>query len=78
MSAQNIRKVYISDSPVEDTVEYSYVSSDVEDDSYLLRQRDMNTNGEMNDVDELAKEGEYQRQLQDRLQKTNIDDSVSR
>lgn len=87
----NIRKVYISDSPVaEDTVEYNYVSSDIEDeagsslndmkDSSLLQNKDAvdNMTSTFNDVDELSQEAEYQRELQNRLQKSSLNNGGSR
>ena len=85
---KNIRKVYISDSPVaEDAVEYNYVSSDIDDDNgdasiKMTRPKDspanMTSQPSLSEVDELAKEAEYQRELQDRLQKASIEDPTSR
>lgn len=88
----NVRKVYISDSPVEDNVEYNYVSLDVEEElqkteKIVTREKTpapvLNNHAETDGVmaphrdlvteeDELAKEAEYQRELQDRLQKASI------
>lgn len=93
---QNIRKIYISDSPVaEDAVEYNYVSSDIDDDlddhtsaamktprsvqSKTKEQKvDMAPPPDLSEVDELAKEAEYQRELQDRLQKTSLEEPAYR
>jgi len=75
----NIRKVYITDSPVAEDIEYNYVSSDIEED--FDKQEPENTEElmppepDMTEVDELAKEAQYQSSLQDRLQKATLEDS---
>lgn len=87
----DVRKVYISDSPViEDPIEYNYVSSDIEEeelDRSGVKPTVLPTKGKqempvdstppqpgMSEVEELAKEAEYQKELQDRLQKASLDD----
>ena len=85
-TAENINKVYISDSPVnDDNIEYNYVSSDIEDDiehSPSVKQppltepmvAEMPPQPDTSEADELAKEAEYQRELQERLQNTTLED----
>lgn len=91
----HVNKVYISDSPVaDDSLEYGYVNSDVEDELGnpnlpIVNQQATFTNKnspassmppqpDLSEVDELAKEAEYQRDLQDRLQNATIADELPR
>lgn len=93
---ENVRKIYISDSPViDDNIEYEYVSSDIEDElepSHRTKNQPshnkqpvasaalepvMAPQPDLSEVDELAKEAEYQRELQERLQQTTLDDQPS-
>ena len=85
-SAENVRKVYISDSPVnDDNIEYNYVNSDIEDELEPTHRdhqpalsepmvADMPPQPDMSEVEELAKEAAYQRELQERLQKATLED----
>lgn len=96
----NVRRVYISDSPVlDDQIEYNYVSSDVEDDiidsgtkikgrqktpaapNHITNGPESVTvmapaqdSGPLTEEDELAREAQYQKELQDRLEKVTVEE----